>query len=57
MGEEEHLVSESATCSTDLDRRIQEELGQNVYLYYQCVKWTGGCPVAKFFEGPLVVGD
>ncbi|HSF79795.1 MAG TPA: heterodisulfide reductase-related iron-sulfur binding cluster [Anaerolineales bacterium] len=35
---------------TDLARRIQEELGENVYLCYQCVKCTSGCPVAEFFD-------
>jgi heterodisulfide reductase subunit B len=34
----------------DLARRVQEELGQNVYLCYQCVKCTSGCPVVEFFD-------
>jgi heterodisulfide reductase subunit B len=34
----------------DLARRVQEELGQNVYLCYQCVKCTSGCPVGEFFD-------
>ncbi len=34
----------------DLARRIQEELGENVYLCYQCVKCTSGCPVATFMD-------
>ncbi len=33
-----------------LAERIQEELGQNVYLCYQCVKCTSGCPVSEFFD-------
>jgi heterodisulfide reductase subunit B2 len=33
-----------------LARRIQEELGQNVFLCYQCVKCTSGCPVGEFFD-------
>jgi len=33
-----------------LARRIQEELGQNVYLCYQCVKCTSGCPVGEYFD-------
>ena len=36
--------------STDLARRIQEELGENVFLCYQCVKCTSGCPVAEFMD-------
>lgn len=33
-----------------LAQRIQDELGQNVYLCYQCVKCTSGCPVGKYFD-------
>lgn len=29
---------------------IQRELGQNVYLCYQCVKCTSGCPLAEHFD-------
>jgi heterodisulfide reductase subunit B len=36
--------------NSDLAKRIQEELGQNVYLCYQCVKCTSGCPVGKYFD-------
>jgi len=36
--------------SNDLAQRIQDELGQNVFLCYQCVKCTSGCPVAEFFD-------
>jgi heterodisulfide reductase subunit B len=38
------------TIKTELARRIQDELGQNVYLCYQCVKCTSGCPLAEFFD-------
>ncbi len=38
------------TLNTDLAKRIQEELGENVYLCYQCVKCTSGCPVSEFFD-------
>ncbi|HLA96857.1 MAG TPA: 4Fe-4S dicluster domain-containing protein, partial [Anaerolineales bacterium] len=38
------------TLKTELARRIQDELGENVYLCYQCVKCTSGCPVAEFFD-------
>jgi heterodisulfide reductase subunit B2 len=34
----------------DLARRVQEELGQNVYLCYQCVRCTSGCPLGEFFD-------
>ncbi|MBM3122020.1 MAG: hypothetical protein FJZ97_07520 [Chloroflexi bacterium] len=36
--------------STDLAQRIQRETGENVYLCYQCVKCTSGCPLAKYFD-------
>ncbi|MFL7814060.1 MAG: heterodisulfide reductase-related iron-sulfur binding cluster [Anaerolineales bacterium] len=34
----------------NLAERIREELGENVYLCYQCVKCTSGCPVAEYFD-------
>jgi heterodisulfide reductase subunit B len=36
--------------NTDLARRIEEALGENVYLCYQCVKCTSGCPIGEFFD-------
>jgi heterodisulfide reductase subunit B len=39
-----------APFSAELARRVQQETGQNVYLCYQCVKCTSGCPVAEFFD-------
>ncbi|MCJ7661596.1 MAG: heterodisulfide reductase-related iron-sulfur binding cluster [Anaerolineales bacterium] len=38
------------SINPELARRIQDELGQNVYLCYQCVKCSSGCPVAEFFD-------
>jgi heterodisulfide reductase subunit B len=38
------------TISTSLAERIKEALGQNVYLCYQCVRCTSGCPVADFLD-------
>jgi heterodisulfide reductase subunit B len=29
---------------------VQQEIGQNVYLCYQCVKCTSGCPLAEHFD-------
>ena len=34
----------------NLAKRIQEELGENVYLCYQCIKCSSGCPVSEFFD-------
>jgi heterodisulfide reductase subunit B len=36
--------------NSKLASRVMEELGQNVYLCYQCVKCTSGCPVGEFFD-------
>lgn len=33
-----------------LAQRLKDEIGQNAYLCYQCVKCTSGCPVAEFFD-------
>lgn len=41
---------ESMTIDPELARRILDELGENVYLCYQCVKCTSGCPVADYFD-------
>ncbi|MDX1612996.1 MAG: heterodisulfide reductase-related iron-sulfur binding cluster [Candidatus Promineifilaceae bacterium] len=41
---------DAMTVRSDLAQRIQQELGQNVYLCYQCVKCTSGCPVGDFFD-------
>lgn len=36
--------------STNLAERILRETGQNVYLCYQCVKCTSGCPLGEYFD-------
>lgn len=38
------------TVSSDLAEYVQREIGQNVYLCYQCKRCTAGCPVAEFFD-------
>jgi len=43
-------IKEPVSISPELARRVQEELGENVYLCYQCVKCSSGCPVAEFFD-------
>jgi heterodisulfide reductase subunit B len=49
---EETKVSEQPTITINgnLAERIREEIGENVYLCYQCVKCTSGCPVAEYFD-------
>ncbi len=39
-----------AAIKSDLAQRVMDELGENVYLCYQCVKCTSGCPVGEFFD-------
>lgn len=50
MVEEGQHLLRPTIMSTELAQRIQDELGQNVYLCYQCVKCTSGCPLAEFFD-------
>ena len=38
------------TIKPELAQRIMDELGENVYLCYQCVKCTSGCPVGEFMD-------
>jgi len=33
-----------------LAHQVQEELGENVFLCYQCMKCTSGCPVSQYFD-------
>ncbi len=51
MSEETKITEKpSIVISGNLAKRIQEEIGENVYLCYQCVKCTSGCPVASYFD-------
>lgn len=43
-------ADKTITIDPALAKRIQEELGQNVYLCYQCVKCSSGCPLSEFFD-------
>ncbi len=40
----------TVNIDSELAQRIKDELGQNVYLCYQCVKCTSGCPVGEYFD-------
>jgi len=50
MDDRKENLNQAMEITPELARRIQEELGQNVYLCYQCVKCTSGCPVSEFFD-------
>ena len=42
--------SDAMTIQPDLAQRVRDELGENVYLCYQCVKCSSGCPVAEYMD-------
>jgi heterodisulfide reductase subunit B len=46
----DHGPAGQTPIKADLAQRVLSEVGQNVYLCYQCVKCTSGCPVAEFFD-------
>lgn len=50
MHDTSDLENDVMTITSDLGRKIQDDLGQNVYLCFQCVKCTSGCPLAEFFD-------
>jgi heterodisulfide reductase subunit B2 len=43
-------VEEPLTIRPDLAQLVRDELDQNVYLCYQCVKCTSGCPLSDYFD-------
>ena len=49
MSEERH-ASAQMPINSGLAQRVVDDLGENVYLCYQCIKCTSGCPVAEFFD-------
>lgn len=44
------MAQTKTTTTETLAQKIQRELGQNVFLCYQCVKCTSGCPLAEHFD-------
>ena len=50
MSDDTKVIDEAMTINAELAQHIQDELGQNVFLCYQCVKCTNGCPVGEFFD-------
>ena len=50
MDEQQTTTTQPVTIDGALAKRILDELGENVYLCYQCVKCTSGCPVAEFMD-------
>ena len=50
MNNKSQPANEDMRINPNLAQRIQNELGENVYLCYQCVKCTSGCPVGQYFD-------
>jgi heterodisulfide reductase subunit B len=46
----EQQADTGMTIDPALAKRVQQEIGQNVYLCYQCVKCSSGCPVGEFLD-------
>ena len=38
------------TTTVTLGETIQQATGQNVFLCYQCVRCSSGCPLTDFFD-------
>jgi heterodisulfide reductase subunit B len=47
---DQQLPGGQMPINSALAQRVRDEVGQNVYLCYQCVKCTSGCPVSEFFD-------
>lgn len=43
-------MTTAPATQTSLTEIIEQEMGQNVYLCYQCMKCTSGCPMAEHFD-------
>lgn len=50
MSANQDLTVQPIKIKQDLAQQVQQALGENVYLCYQCVKCTSGCPVGEFFD-------
>jgi heterodisulfide reductase subunit B len=50
MSDSQPINGEITQISNHIAQRIQEELGQNVYLCYQCIRCSSGCPLGEFFD-------
>jgi heterodisulfide reductase subunit B len=50
MTEKIKADKELSSINSGLAEQIQEALGENVFLCYQCVKCTSGCPISDYFD-------
>ncbi len=44
------MIDRNSNTGVDLANAIQEATGQNVFLCYQCVKCSSGCPLAEHMD-------
>ena len=44
------MATHKITLTEDLAQTIEQETGQNVFLCYQCVKCSSGCPLAEHMD-------
>ena len=44
------MATRQTVNTKNLAQIIEQEIGDNVYLCYQCVKCTSGCPLAEHFD-------
>lgn len=50
MNMDQKIPNQPITIRPGLAQKVWDHLGENVYLCYQCVKCTSGCPVGEFFD-------
>ncbi len=50
MREPNDFNDDPIVISPEMAKRVRESLDQNVYLCYQCVKCTNGCPFSEYFD-------
>ena len=47
---QEGMLIMETIVNADLAATIRNECGENVFLCYQCQKWSSGCPVVEHFD-------
>jgi heterodisulfide reductase subunit C len=44
------MAATPTTATETLAQSVQRRIGENIYLCYQCVKCTSGCPLVEHFD-------
>ena len=50
MSAKPEIPEQTITVTNSLAKLVMQVLDENVYLCYQCVKCTSGCPISEFFD-------